>query len=82
MYFAVRLTFGCRSSPNIFNKLSEALCWILYNNYRLPFILHLLDDFLVIDFPNGQPERSIDTVKHVFAKLGVPLSIEKNCWPS
>ena len=81
MYFAVRLTFGCRSSPNIFNTLSEALCWILNNNYRLPFVLHLLDDFLVIDFPNSQPERSIKTVKEVFAKLGVPLSLEKTVGP-
>ena len=28
-YFAVRLTFGCRSSPALFNMISEALCWIL-----------------------------------------------------
>lgn len=44
-YFAVRLTFGCRSNPHIFNTLSEALCWILLNVCKLPFVLHLLDDF-------------------------------------
>lgn len=25
-YFAVRLTFGCKSSPKLFESLSEALC--------------------------------------------------------
>ncbi len=27
-YFAVRLTFGCKSSPKFFDMLSEAICWI------------------------------------------------------
>ncbi len=41
-YFAVRLTFGCKSSPKIFNMLSEAICWILSNNYAIPHLIHLL----------------------------------------
>ncbi len=49
--FSVRLTFECKSSPKIFDTLSEALCWVLLNNFELPFVLHLLDDFLLIDFP-------------------------------
>lgn len=56
MYFSVRLTFGCRSSPKIFDTLSEALCWILLNNDKLPFVLHLLDDFLLVDFPSAKPD--------------------------
>lgn len=48
-YFAARLTFGCKSSPSVFNLVSEALCWILLNRVRIPSILHLLDDFLLID---------------------------------
>ncbi|XP_076158563.1 uncharacterized protein LOC143141734 [Alosa pseudoharengus] len=79
-YFAVRLTFGCRSSPYIFNCLSEALCWILLNVSKLPFVLHLLDDFLLIDFPS--PETSVlDCLKQVFHDVGVPLSIEKTEGP-
>lgn len=41
IYFAVCLVFGCRSSPRIFDCLSEALCWILLNICKLPFVLHL-----------------------------------------
>ncbi len=76
-YFSVKLTFGCRSSPCIFNSLSEALCWILYNTYNLPFVLHLLDDFLVVDFPSSPPARCFSTVTNLFHDLGVPLSVEK-----
>lgn len=80
-YFAVRLTFGCRSSPHIFNSLSEALCWILLNVCKLLFILHLLDDFLLIDFPNSQ-SPTLDILKQVFSDVGVPLSAEKTLGPS
>lgn len=81
MYFSVRLTFGCRSSPKIFDTLSEALCWILLNNCKLPFVLHLLDDFLLVDYPNSKPDRCISALKHTFKKLGVPLSEEKTIGP-
>ncbi|XP_041916418.1 uncharacterized protein LOC121680893, partial [Alosa sapidissima] len=80
-YFAVRLTFGCRSSPKIFDTLSEALCWILLNNYKLPFLVHLLDDFLVVIPHSYPPALGISTLTDVFNKLGVPLSEEKTCGP-
>ena len=43
-YLYTRLVFGSRSSPNIFDTLSEAVCWILKTNYVFN-VLHLLDDF-------------------------------------
>lgn len=80
-YFAVRLTFGCRSSPHLFNCLSEALCWILLNVCKLPFVLHLLDDFLLIDFPSNQTSV-LDSLKKVFSDVCIPLSLEKTVGPS
>ena len=77
-YFSVKLTFGCRSSPRIFDTLSEALCWILYNVCKLPFVLHLLDNFVVVDFPSSRPAHSISIVKSL---LGVLLSEEKTIGP-
>ena len=81
-YFAVRLTFGCRSSPCIFNMVSEALCWILLNNTRLPSVLHLLDDFLLIDPPLDRSGSSLSKLKRLFSQLGVPLSEEKTSGPA
>lgn len=78
-HFAVRLTFGCRSSPHIFNSLSEALCWILLNVCKLPFVLHLLDDFLLIDFPSSQ-SSILNILKQIFSDVGVPLC-RKNIGP-
>lgn len=80
-YFAVRLTFGCKSSPKIFDSLSEALCWILINNHKLPYVLHLLDDFLVITPPSTPPHSGLSTLVQVFSELGVPLSKEKTLGP-
>lgn len=68
LFFAVRLTFGCRSSPHIFNCLSDALCWILLNVCKLPFVLHLLNDF---------PSSHSTDLKQVFCELGVLHSNQK-----
>ena len=81
-YFAVRLTFGCKSSPKLFDILSEALCWILANNHKIPFLVHLLDDFLVISPPSSPPASGLVTLKSVFSNLRVPLSAEKTEGPS
>ncbi|XP_052428992.1 uncharacterized protein LOC127970440 [Carassius gibelio] len=81
-YFAVRLTFGCKSSPKIFDMLSEAVCWILSNNYAIPHIIHLLDDFLVISSPKAIPAAHILTVQKVFSELGIPIAQEKTMGPA
>ncbi|CAM4460001.1 unnamed protein product [Leuciscus chuanchicus] len=67
-YFSVCLTFGCRSSPKIFDSLSEALCWILINNHRLPYVLHLLDDFLIITPTSAPPHSGLSTLVTVFSR--------------
>jgi hypothetical protein len=51
------LCVGCRSSPKISDQLFVAICWILQNNYYMKHVLHLLDDFLVIN------EKSYSTSK-------------------
>ncbi|KAL7852249.1 hypothetical protein SRHO_G00180340 [Serrasalmus rhombeus] len=71
----VCLAFSCKSSPKIFNILAEALCWILRNVCRLPFVLHLLDDFLVVVSPSSPP--GLCTLSSAFQHLGLPLFPEK-----
>lgn len=80
-YFVVRLTFGCRSIPKIFDSLSEALCWILINNHRLPYVLHLLDNFLIVTPASAPPHSGLSTLVKVFSELGIPLSKEKTLGP-
>ncbi|MGH0120827.1 UNVERIFIED_CONTAM: hypothetical protein FKN15_069653 [Acipenser sinensis] len=73
-YFATQLTFGCRSSSKIFHSLSEALCWLLLNSRRVPFILHLLNDFLLISPPSDPSAQAISKLKSLFSSISVPLS--------
>jgi hypothetical protein len=80
-YFYKRLVFGCRSSPKIFDMLSQAVCWILQNNYHINHILHLLDDFLTIDSPGDEGLRNMAILTMVFRKLGIPLSEKKTMGP-
>ena len=81
-YFYTRLVFGSRSSPKIFDTLSEAVCWILQNNYDVESVLHLLDDFLTIDAPDSIPYRTMAVLTLVFNKLGIPLSTHKSVGPA
>ena len=48
---------------------------------KLPFVLHLLEDFLVVDFPCSPPARCISVLRDTFDELGVPLSDEKTVGP-
>ena len=80
--FYTRLFFGCRSSPKIFDQLSVAICWILQNNYYMKHVLHLLDDFLVIDEPSFNAEITMQRLLNVFGKLNNPLAFHKTVGPT
>ena len=81
-YFYTRLVFGSRSSPKIFDTLSEAICWIAQNNYDVENLLHLLDDFLVIVDPKDDATAAKETFLGIFHKLQVPLALHKTEGPS
>lgn len=80
-YFYTKLTFGCRSSPKIFDLLSTALCWIISTNYQVEYIIHFLDDFLTIDAPSVLAERTMAILLMVFKKLNIPVSPSKTMGP-
>ena len=75
-YIYKRLVFGSRSSSNIFDSLSSAVCWIAEHKYNIPNVLNLLDDFLVVVSPNCDSFR-IGAVTAV-AAAGVEDHITKD----
>ena len=82
-YVFVRLVFGCRSSPCIFDTLSQAVCWIVCNNYGVQTIFHLLDDFLTVDLPDPCiGERTMVILSLVFNRLHIPLAQHKCMSPT
>ena len=87
-YYDKVLPFGLRSAPCIFNKLSDALEWILVNNCNISFACHILDDFLIIKPPASQPpfdthcQTSLDNMLSTFKTIGIPIAEGKTQGPS
>lgn len=50
----------------IFDTLLEALCWILQNNYAIPYLILLLEDFLIIS-PSRFPPAAIHRPKSLLS---------------
>lgn len=80
-YFFTRLVFGSRSSPKLFDCLSRAVCWIAKNNYNINNILHLLDDFLVIEPTTTNATATMERFMSVFKNLNIPIGAHKTVGP-
>ena len=73
---------GCSSSCKTFEMFSTALEWIAQNTLHIPYILHLLDDFLIISPSNGSCQHQLDTFLMLCSFLGIPMAPEKTVGPS
>lgn len=79
----VRLVFGCRSSPKVFDTLSQALCWISTNNYGTETMFHLLDDFLTVDGPDScKGKRTLALLSLLCGRLHIRLAHHKCVGPT
>jgi hypothetical protein len=81
-YFWTRLCFGCRSSPALFNLLSEAIVWIAQQNYGIVHCLHLLDDFLTIDSSELEGQRTMAIFLMIIRKLKLSWAPHKTVGPA
>jgi hypothetical protein len=81
-YYYTRLAFGCRSSPIIFDQLSQAICYIAQTNYSIDIMFHLLDDFLTLDPPHSCADRTMALLTLIFNRLNIPMVTEKTAGPS
>ena len=68
LYVDTALPFGLHSAPKIFTAIADAVEWIAQQE-GVEFIIHYLDDFLVI----GAPDNCLaDAISH--NNLGLFLS--------
>ena len=77
-YIDLRLPFGLRSSPYLFNRLADAFEWILKNNYTITDLMHYLDDYFTVGPPNSKTcADNVNIMIHLASHLGIPLAPEK-----
>ena len=81
-YVDLYLPFGLRSAPFLFNQLSDALEWILKNNYGLKHVLHILDDFFIAEPSRWQCLTSFSTLLRLFMSVHAPVVASKTLGPS
>ena len=81
-YFDIRLPFGLRSSPFIYNVFADAVTWILVHKFDITALIHYLDDFFVCANTKEGCQRKVDTILRVFEMLGIPVAEDKLEGPS
>ena len=77
-----RLPFGLRSSPGIFNRFADAVCWILQNIYNLPLTIHYSDDYFFLALHPDAAHHDFERALQAFRDLGLPVAIEKTVPPT
>ena len=81
-YYDTCLVMGLRSSCQIFESFSTTLHQIAHRQLKIPYMVHLLDDFFII----SETKQTCSNHLHKFLKLcdyiGVPMSKEKTFQPS
>ena len=82
IFIDTRLPFGLRSSPAIFNRFADAVCWIFNFILRIPNLMHYSDDFLLVSPPDiDVATKEKDSVLAGFAFLGIPIALDKLLGP-
>ena len=77
-YYDCCLPFGASSSCAIFESFSSALEWVAKYKYNIKHIVHILDDFLILDPPfNNKCNEKLSIFLNMFSELGVPIKQEK-----
>lgn len=81
-YYDRTLPMGCSSSCQIFEELSTAMEWVARNKLQIPDIIHILDDFLIIDTSLDTCGSKLDKFLRFCHELGVPMAEEKTVGPA
>ena len=81
-YYDKTLPMGCSSSCQIFEDLSTAMEWVAKNKLQIPNIIHILDDFLIIDKSLDTCGTKLNRFLQLCHELGVPMAEEETVGPA
>ena len=83
VYYVDRcLPMGCRTSCKIFEEFSSALEWIAINKLGISAMVHILDDFLIVEQTQEACLSSFKKFLALCEDIGVPLSADKTVLPT
>ena len=79
-YYDRMLPMGLSIGCQIFETLSTSIQWMSQTKLGINHMLHILDDFLIIEKTERNCKRQLQQFKMLCSELhvGVPLSPEKN----
>ena len=81
-YYDKCMPMGCSSSCKTFETFSTAVEWIAQDKLGIANLIHLLDDFLLIQTTESQCSRSLRLFLELCDFLGIPMAPEKTFGPS
>ena len=81
-YYDRCMPMGCSSSCRTFEMFSTALEWTAQKKLHIPYILHLLDDFLIVSPSQASCQHQLDNFLMFYRYLGIPMAPEKTVGPS
>ena len=76
------LPMGCASSCKTFEALSTAMEWVARNKLGIPNIIHILDDFLILENSHEACGAALQRFLHFCEDIGVPMAPEKTEGPT
>ena len=73
----------CASSCKTFETLTIAKEWVARNKLAIPNIIHILDDFLILEISHDACAASLQRfVFHFLEDIGGPMAPEKTDGPN
>ena len=81
-YFDIVLPFGCRSSAYLFCMVSDAIHWIVADQYGKDALDHYVDDYLLFEQTKALCRKLMRCFCRVNSDLGVPVADEKTEGPA
>ena len=76
-YIDRNLQMGCSSSCKIFEKFSSAIDWIAIHKLPIPHIVHILDDFMIVDNSEQCCRKKLERFLAVCKDMGVQMAKDK-----
>ena len=81
-YYDRCMPMGCSSSCLTFETFSTAVEWIARHKLKIDYILHLLDDFLLVASSSQLCKKQLDLFLSLCSYLCIPMAPDKTCGPA